>query len=101
MAKAKPEKSLNDTTFKYVIDQQELDAAKKQVIKAAGSAPVVFLEIPLPNGQVELTVLAASLTPRQQDSLADLAKDGNLVKRIAQSEFAVTEVSFNLERKEP
>lgn len=100
MAKASPEKSCNDTVLKYTISIQDLEAAKKQVVRLVGNHPVVFLEKPLPNQQLELMVMASSLTPSQKNELEELQQDGVMVKRIAQANFAVNQVSFGVPNSE-
>lgn len=99
MAKAEPEKSCNDTVFKYVIDQKDLEAAKKQVVKAVGNTPVIFIEVPQSNNQVELQVYVTSLTPSQKSELSDLQHDGVMVKKIAEANFAVNQLSFDMMKK--
>ncbi|PIQ28832.1 hypothetical protein COW36_09735 [bacterium (Candidatus Blackallbacteria) CG17_big_fil_post_rev_8_21_14_2_50_48_46] len=96
MAQAKPEKSCNDTVLKYVIENKDLEAAKAQILKAAGNTPVVFMEIPLAQNRVELMALASSLTPSQKKELEILQQDGVMVKRIAEAHFEGNQVSFDL-----
>lgn len=94
MMKAKPEKSCNDTVLKYKIDAKDVDAAKKQILRAVDNHPVIFMEVPLSENEVELMVVATSLTPSQRDELADLQQDGIMVQRINEANFEGNQVSF-------
>lgn len=94
MAQAIPEKSCNNTVLKYTIEAKNVEAAKAQILKIAGSNPVIFIELPLPQGKLELTAMAASLTPSQKQELQALQADGVMVKKLAESRFEVKTVSF-------
>jgi len=94
MGQAEPEVSCNQTMFKYQISPQELEAARQQVLKVLGKQPVIFMEQSLATGQVELLVIITSLTPSQKNELQELQQDGVMVQRIAESKFAVNQVSF-------
>lgn len=99
MAQAKAESSCNDTVLKYLIDSKDLEAAKAQILKAAGNIPVVFIEIPKANNQIELMALASSLTPSQKKELEHLQKDGVLVKRIAEANFEGSQLTFDFSKR--
>jgi hypothetical protein len=98
LSQAKPEKSCNDTVFKYVISEKDLSAAKKQILKVAGSNPVIFIETELKDKMVELMVMAASLTPSVAKELNQMQDSEVMVKKIASAEFD-NQVSFNFAPK--
>jgi hypothetical protein len=96
MAQALPEKSCDDTVLKYVIDARDVEAAKAQIVKVAGAIPVVFIEMPLSGGQVELLAMVSRLTPSVQQALQALQQDGVMVKQIAAAQFEVKSISFDM-----
>lgn len=93
-APAEPEVSCNGTVFVYRVAPKDLAAAKRQVLRVAGSHPVIFLEAQLPDGQTELTVMAASLTPSKRAELQHLQQDNNLMRQIAAADFEGVQVRF-------
>lgn len=93
MTQAKPEVSCNNTTFVYLIEASALQAAKRQVQKVAGKNPVLFIETHTGDGMVELTVMAASLTPSQGELLESLQDDVSFHK-IGEADFGANQVSF-------
>lgn len=93
-APAEPETSCNGTVFVYRIAPRDLAAAKRQVLRVAGAHPVIFLEARLPDGQLELTVMAASLTPSTREALQTLQQDDNLMRKIAAADFEGVQVRF-------
>lgn len=77
MAKANPspELSCNNTVVKFVIPENEVEALKKRVEKIAGKEPVIYMELPLEDKMVELTVITARLTPGETQELDKLQKE--------------------------
>lgn len=72
-----PEMSCNNTVFKYTLPKNLLHSAKQQIQLATRGQVVMMIETPLENEQIELLVIAGSLTPSQRDELTAIAsQDG-------------------------
>ena len=103
MEKAKPEISCKDTVLKYKISEDLLKDAKKQILKVAGKVPVMFIENRLPDNQIELVVIAASLTSPQAEKLKKLQEDGVMLQKIAKeatkANFDGRQIRFNMGSK--
>lgn len=91
---AEPEISCNNSVYTYLIAPKDLAAAKRQILRVAGDHPVIFMESSVEGEQVELMVIAASLTPSKRQELQALQQDGNLTRRLAAADFEGTQIRF-------
>ncbi len=89
-----PEKLCNDTIFKYVLPRKLLAAAKQQVLLELGDNPVIMQESSLSEEQVELYVIAVSLSSGQKEALEALQNNKVMVKKIASADFSVNALQF-------
>lgn len=89
-----PEKTADDSVFKYCLSTDQLPAAQAQIKLAFGTAPVLMIVNRLDQHSLELLVMAPALSPSQAKFLTEMHASNLQLQALPSSQMEAQSIQF-------